>query len=121
MPDNAPDQAAIEIIHGRTDVLTLLAANPNHFGTLPGLGFQAVTEKQLDTFYERLTCVSYSPEQDRLEATVELRQTGGYSGGLCTPGSYEHVRFYVSYDEGTSWDDAGVASINVHDLPAGKS
>jgi hypothetical protein len=121
MPDNAPDQAAIEIIHGRTNVLTLLAANPNHFGTLPGLGFQAVTEKQLDTTYERLTCVSFSPEQDRLEATVQLRQTGGYSGGLCTPGSYEHVRFYVSYDEGASWDDAGIASISVHDLPAGKS
>jgi hypothetical protein len=121
MPDNASDQAAIETIHGRTNVLTLLATNPNYFGTLPGLGFEPVAEKQLDTTYERLTCVSFSPERDRLEATVQLRQTSGYSGGLCTPGSFEHVRFYVSYDGGTSWDDAGMASINVHDLPAGKS
>src|SRR5262245_60111683 len=121
MPDNASDQAVIEIVHGRTNVLTLLATNPNYFGTLPGLGFEPVAEKQLDTTYERLTCVSFSPERDRLEATVQLRQTSGYSGGLCTPGSFEHVRFYVSYDEGASWDDAGMASINVHDLPAGKS
>ena len=107
MPDNAPDQAAIEIIHGRTNVLTLLAANPNYFGTLPGLGFGPVAEKQLDTTYERLTCASFSPERDRLEATVQLRQTSGYSGGLCTPGSFEHVRFYVSYDGGTSWTTRG--------------
>jgi hypothetical protein len=111
----------MEPIHGRTNVLTLLAANPNYFGTLPDLGFEPVAEKQLDTTYERLTCVSFSPERDQLEATVQLRRTSGYSGGLCTPGSFEHVRFYVSYDGGASWDDAGMASINVHDLPAGKS
>ena len=102
----------------RAKFRTLLAANPNYFGTAPGLGdFPVVTEQKFKTTYEQLTCVSYSPRLDRLEATFVVKLPTGYSGGLCTPGSYEHVRFYIDY--GAGWEDAGLASVNVHDVPVG--
>ena len=88
----------------------LLAANPNYFGTLEGsqLGelFKVVEPKQSDTRYEEIGCVSYSPELDRLEATIVVKQSFGYSGGPCTTGSVEHVRFFVDF--GSGWVDAGV-------------
>ena len=112
---------AAKVARERSQFHALLATNPNYFGTLPELGFPTQLKKQGDTTYEGLSCVSFSPERDRLEATLEIRRPSGYSGNLCSPGSYEHVRFYVSYDEGGSWTDAGVATVNVHDIPAGKS
>lgn len=110
-----------EVGRERAQFHALLAVNPNHFGTMPDLDFPVQLAKQGDTTYERLTCVSYSPERSRLEATVEIRRTTGYQGGLCTAGSSEHVRFHLSYDGGASWVDAGLASISVHDLAAGKT
>jgi hypothetical protein len=92
----------------------LLTANPNHFGSFPDLGFEAVDPKAGDTSYEELDCVSYSPVRDRIEATVLVKRPFGYLGGLCTAGSIEHVRFYIDY--GAGWEDAGVANINVHDI-----
>jgi hypothetical protein len=118
-PVRAADTGEVE--RERSHLHSLLATNPNYFGTLPDLGFPAELEKQGDTTYEALKCVSYSPERDRLEATVEIRRSFGYRGTLCSPGSHEHVRFYVSYDEGTSWVDAGVAGVSVHDLAGGKT
>jgi hypothetical protein len=99
----------------------LLAANPNYFGSIPNFGLAAQMEKKGDTTYEGLSCVSYSPERSRLEATVQVKLPYGYSGDLCSQGSFEHVRFYLSYDEGASWTDCGVTSINVHDIPARES
>ena len=113
--------ANFEVAHERSHFHSLLAANPNYFGTLPALGFPTQLEKQGDTTFEALSCVSFSPERDRLEATLEIRRPFGYSGNLCSQGSHEHVRFYVSYDEGVSWTDSGVASVSVHDIPEGKS
>jgi hypothetical protein len=100
---------------GRHDFHLLLAANPNYFGTFPGLGFDPVELKANDTFYEDVTCVAYSPERDRVEATIAVKQAAGYAGGPCSPGSFEYVRFYIDY--GTGWEDLGLATVNVHDLP----
>lgn len=111
---NSADDVEVDRVRFRR----LLAANPNYFGTAPEIGFDAVSPKQGDSSYEGLSCVGYSTERDRLEATVEIRRPFGYSGGLCANGSFEHVRFYVSYDGGASWDDAGMVSTKVHDLPA---
>ena len=97
---------------------TLLAGNPNYFGTLKdsqlGELFKAVEEKQSDIRYEEIGCVSYSPELDRLEATIVVKQSFGYSGGPCTTGSVEHVRFFVDF--GSGWVDAGVAATRVYDV-----
>jgi len=97
---------------------TLLAGNPNYFGTLKdsqlGELFKPVEEKQSDTRYEEIGCVSYSPELDRLEATIVVKQPVGYRGGPCTTGSVEHVRFFVDF--GAGWVDAGVAATRVYDV-----
>ena len=71
-----------------------------------------------NTAYEEVQCVSYSPTRDRIEATINVKQTFGYSGGPCTNGSFEHLRFYVDY--GSGWEDAGPAAIKVHDFAEGK-
>lgn len=100
---------------------SLLAANPNYFGTIKEFWLPPQLEKAGDTTYEGLSCVSYSPERRRLEATVQVKLPYGYNGDLCSTGSFEHVRFYLSYDDGASWTDCGVSSIHVHDIPARES
>ncbi|HEX2046504.1 MAG TPA: hypothetical protein VHF27_01990 [Acidimicrobiales bacterium] len=113
--DPAPAREAAGPEPARHSFRKLLATNPNYFGTFPDLAFEAVEPKSLDSAYEELECVSYSPERDRLEATVLVKRSFGYLGGPCTDGSFEHVRFYIDY--GGGWEDAGAAAINVHDLP----
>ena len=103
----------------RSNFHAYLAINPNFFGSLPDVGFPVELAKEGDTDFEELDCVSYSPERSRLEATFDIKRSFGYSGGLCSTGSFEHVRFFVSYDEGVDWTDVGLASVNVHDIAAG--
>jgi hypothetical protein len=73
-----------------------------------------------DTFYEQLGCVGFSPALSRLEAVVALKQTSGYDGDLCSNGSQEYVRFYLSFDNGATWQDQGVASFTAHDMAGPK-
>ncbi len=118
----ASDSPTHEVELSRSRFRTLLAANPNHFGTLaPGQLselFQPVEPKQSDTRYEEIGCVAYSPELDRLEATIVVKLPFGYSGGPCTLGSVEYVRFFVDF--GTGWVDAGAAATRVYDVPVGR-
>lgn len=116
-PDAGPAAELDRIPAERSQLKHLLALNPNYFGTLVGSELPPVMQLAGNTTYEELTCVGYDPRTAILEATVSVKQSGGYDGGLCGPGSYEYVRFYLDYGDG--WQDAGVASINVHDLPAG--
>ncbi|GGA85416.1 hypothetical protein [Puia dinghuensis] len=68
-----------------------------------------------DTFWEELNCIGFNPAQSRLEATVSIKQTTGYSGGQCTFGSTEYIRFFV--DWGSGYVDAGLTSFSVFDVP----
>lgn len=68
-----------------------------------------------NTFWEEITCVGYNPTTTTLEAVVAVKQSTGYSGGLCTAGSKEYVRFFVDY--GTGFEDAGFTSFDAHDIP----
>jgi hypothetical protein len=114
-----PTPKRVRVQPTRSKFRSLLAANPNYFGTAPDIaGFPVVVEQSFNTFYEEVNCVSYSPKLDRLEATFVVKRPNGYGGDLCSNGSYEHVRFYVDY--GAGWQDAGVASVNVHDIPVGQ-
>lgn len=109
-------QAELESIHGkRLQFLELLAVNPNYFGTLKNSEFKPILEIANDTFYEEVTCLGFNPSTNVLEAVVQVKQPSGYSGSLCQTGSYEYVRFFVDY--GGGWEDAGLAAINVHDIP----
>jgi len=99
----------------------LLVENPNYFGTCPEADLAPVHPIQLDTRYEELHCVGFYPEQDYLEAILSVKLTTGYSGPLCSSGSYEYVRFYVDWDEDGDFDepeeDVGIVSVNVHNIP----
>jgi hypothetical protein len=102
----------------RADLPQLLAENPNYFGNLPGSGLKPVTEILADTNWEELIGVGYAADRQELEATFAIKQDAGYGGGLCTSGSWEYVRFFVN--TGSGWEDAGLAGVNVHDLPDGE-
>jgi hypothetical protein len=93
----------------------LITANPNYFGNLLESPFKPVKEMATNAIYEELTCVGYNPSLKLLEGTVAIKLPGGYGGNLCLAGTFEHVRFFVDY--GGGWQDVGVASFNIHDIP----
>ncbi len=101
----------------RAQLSELLATNPNYFGNLPESGLPPVTELLADTSWEELVGVGYNADRQELEATFAVKQDSGYDGGLCTPGSWEYVRFWVNTASG--WQDVGLDGVNVHDLPEG--
>ncbi|TWV93028.1 hypothetical protein [Chitinophaga pinensis] len=47
----------------------------------------------------------------------QCEEAFGYSGGLCSTGSQEFVRFFVDYHDGAGFQDAGVTSFKVADIP----
>ena len=112
MPDNTT-HVPVE----RLNFKALLLANPNHFGTLKNTKFPAAADVQGNTSFEAVTCVGYNSELHRIEATVQLKQSAGYLGDLCSLGTQEYVRFFASFDNGATWTDAGMSSFTAHDLP----
>lgn len=103
----------------RTSMRLRLQQNPNFFGNLKDLDLKGlpapVFVKVGDTTYEELTCLGYNPDTEILTAIVRIKQSAGYMGGPCSPGSREYVRFYLDYGDGT-WVDHGAASFEIHDL-----
>ena len=69
-----------------------------------------------DTSFEQLTCAGYNPNTRELEGVIQVKQSSGYSGGLCTSGSTEYVAFYAFF--GGVWNALGTAQVQVHDLAA---
>lgn len=114
-------KAGAELVQrqARTQFRTLLAINPNYFGNLADNAFQPVLPIQRNTFYEEIGCVGYHPQQEFLEAVVYVKQPSGYNGSVCESGSLEYVRFYLSFDNGASWQDQGVSSVRTWDIPEG--
>lgn len=101
----------------RAQFKALLLSNPNYFGNLPESKFKAVLKIQGNPTYEEIGCVGFQPQFNRLEAVVFVKQQSGYGGGLCSNGSQEYVRFYLSYDNGATWMDQGVSSFTAYDIP----
>ena len=81
--------------------------------------FQLATAQTIaisgNTHWEQLACVGYNPQVGKLEAVVLIKRGTGYSGGLCTNGSSEFVRFFV--DWGAGFEHVGLASFKAHDIP----
>ena len=71
----------------------------------------------MDTTYEELGCVGYQPQLRKLEAVVYVKKHFGYGGDLCSPGSPEYVRFYLSYDNGATWVDQGLVNFTAWNMP----
>ncbi len=106
-----------DMIKHRNNFTKLIVANPNYFGNLQGANIPAPKFPiQGNTYYENLGCLGLQPQFDLLKAVLYINQDNGYSGGLCSPGSQEYVRFYLSFDNGVTWQDQGITSIAVHDV-----
>lgn len=104
----------------RLQFLHMIAKNPNYFGNIPGSKLKENFKLIADINYEELTCVGYNPDTGNMEATFSIKRSSGYSGNLCTAGSFEHIRFYLDFHDGAGFIDQGSVAINVHDIPAGK-
>jgi len=98
---------------------TLLLTNQNYFGNLLESPFKPVFPISGNTHYEELACVGYHPQQERLEGVVYIYQPSGYGTDVCGPGTPEYVRFYLSFDNGATWQDQGITSFQAHNIPEG--
>jgi hypothetical protein len=111
---------APEVEETRAEFARFVTRNPNYFGNRPSLDFEPVVEKIGDSSYESVTCVGYDPGTSQLEAVVSVERDAGYGGDVCTDGSVEYVRFFVDRDRDGTWEDVGVASTRVYDMPGAK-
>ncbi len=114
-----PDVARPEYLKERTRFRALLVANPNYFGNLVESPFKPVLKLTGNTTYEEIGCVGFHPQHERLEAVVYVKQPFGYGGDVCTPGTHEYVRFFISFDGGATWSDQGMESFTAHDIAEG--
>ena len=101
----------------RRQMKSLLANNPNYFGTFPDSGFDAVSNISGNIKYEELSCVGFNPDRNLVSATFQLKLPYGYGGNQCGNGSMEHVRFYLDYGNGDGWEDLGLGGVRVWDIP----
>jgi hypothetical protein len=102
----------------RAQFRALIVGNPNYFGNLQDSVFQPVLPINSNTTYEELMCVGFNPQLSKLEAVVHVKQQTGYNGGICSSGSTEYVRFWLSFDDGMTWVDQGMETFTAYDLPA---
>jgi hypothetical protein len=109
-----------EVPHERAHYNLLLATNPNYFSNLANSPFKGVVKLIGNTTYEQIECVGLNPDLDLLDAIVQIKQSMGYSGDICTPGSLEFVRFYADYSSSGTWQDLGAANVRVHDVSGEK-
>ena len=105
----------VHVPEERIQFKRLLAENANYFGNLSESALKPVKKLVANTEFEQLTCVGFNPASNTLEATIAVKLPFGYNGDLCQAGSTEYVRFFVDY--GSGWEDAGLAGVNVHDIP----
>jgi hypothetical protein len=79
-----------------------------------------VLAEKPNTGFEELLCVGLNYDLDTLVATLVIKRPSGYSGGLCTQGSYEYVAFwayvYDQIEQMCYWRYLGTSSVNVHDI-----
>jgi hypothetical protein len=69
-----------------------------------------------DTFWEEVRCIGYNPQMMRLEAIVDIKQSTGYHGDLCSAASREYVRFYVDFKDGAGFRDMGLTDFKAADI-----
>jgi hypothetical protein len=102
--------------HVRPRFRALILSNANYFGNLKDSELKPVLNIQADTTYEELGCVGFQPQLNRLEGIVYINQQSGYGGGICSAGTQEYVRFYLSSDNGATWQDQGVVGFTAYDV-----
>ncbi|HEX8623794.1 MAG TPA: hypothetical protein VF782_01815 [Allosphingosinicella sp.] len=116
--DRCPDDLG-ELIDLRRKFHALTFSNPNYFGNAPESGQASALKVVGNTTFEDIGCVGYQPQTDRLEAVIYVKQPNGYGGNLCSGGSNEFIRFYGSWNDGTTWHDLGMSVLQVWNIPEG--
>lgn len=77
----------------------------------------ALNKDKANVDFEQVTCAGLSPAQDTLGAVVHVRRPSGYSGDLCSTGSFEYVAFWADFDNDGTFDEyLGTANVKVHDI-----
>ncbi len=109
-----------ELKNERAQFKALILGNPNYFGNLKESPYKPIKTIISNTFYEEIKCVGFNPQLNQLEAVVLIKRDSGYGGDICTSGSTEYVRFCISFDNGATWQDQGVASFKAYDIPGDK-
>ena len=104
----------------RGNFKALLLGNENYFGNLPDSQLPPQLIIKGNTAYEEICCVGYEPQLQRLEATINIKRQTGYGGDICSAGTPEFVRFYLSFDNGATWVDQGISSFTAFDIPGPK-
>ena len=66
--------------------------------------------------YEEIECVGLNYDKDMLSASFKIKRPYGYLGSLCKQGSFEHIAFWVDWNNECKWTYLGTVSVNVHDL-----
>ena len=113
----AVDTKLTRVPKERSQFRALLAINPNYFGNEDGSKLKAVSKITSNKTYEEIGCVGFQPQFNRLETVVYVKRPNGYGGDVCSNGTREYVRFYISYDDGASWEDVGISSFTAYDIP----
>ena len=119
LKDDSPKPTP-ETVKLRTEFRSLLIGNPNYFGNLNDSSFKPVQKIVSNKTYEEIGCVGFHPQLERLHAVIYVKQTSGYGGGVCSNGTPEYVRFFLSFDNGATWEDQGLASFRAYDIPENK-
>jgi hypothetical protein len=110
---------AVETEAVRESFKLLLLGNPNYFGNLEDSPFKVVKPICCSTHYEELACLGYHPQRRHLQAVVYVYQPSGYGTDICGAGTPEFVRFYLSFDNGGTWQDQGMTSFQAYNIPEG--
>ena len=112
-----PAASVTDMLTSRTQFRALLLTNPNYFGNLKVSQFPPVLTIAGDTTFEEIGSVGFQPQFNRVDAVVYIRQPSGYGGDVCSAGTPEYLRFYISFDNGATWQDQGLTSFKAHDIP----
>lgn len=76
----------------------------------------ALAKTQADVSFEELRCVGLDTNRGMLAGTFVIKRPTGYSGDLCQYGSFEHVAFWVDWNNTCEWTYVATVSIKVHDI-----
>ena len=76
----------------------------------------ALAKTKADVSFEELRCLGLDTNRGLLAATFVIKRPTGYSGNLCQYGSFEHVAFWVDWDDTCEWTYVATTSIKVHDI-----
>jgi hypothetical protein len=76
----------------------------------------ALDKTKANVSYEEIECLGLEYNLERLVATFRVKKPVGYSGGLCTAGSKEHVAFWADWNDTCDWTYLGTVTVDVHDI-----